>query len=107
MKKFLGIVFLVILSQGIYAQEQSWEYPFIKALNYEERREWNLAIEELEKSRALQEENLFVLKELGYCYAKQGEWEKAKECYEKVLFFYPEDSNAKKNLEILLENKTK
>lgn len=48
-EKFLGIVFLVILSQGIYAQEQSWEYPFIKALNYEERQEWNLAIEELER----------------------------------------------------------
>lgn len=52
-------------------------------------------------------DNPLILKELGYCYAKQGDFEKARDCYERVLQLEPEDSNAKKNLKILLETKTK
>lgn len=106
MKKFLGMLLLLILCQGAYSEEKSdWEYSFIKALNHEERKEWSSAIQELEKSRALQKDNPLILKELGYCYAKQGNFEKARDCYERVLQLEPEDSNAKKNLKILLETK--
>lgn len=106
MKKFLGAVLLLVLCQGVYSEEKmDWEYSFIKGLNYEEREEWGSAIQELEKSRALQKDNPLILKELGYCYGKQGDFEKARDCYERVLQLDPQDSNARKNLEILLENK--
>jgi len=106
MKKFLIMVCLLFLFQGSHSQVKiDWEYSFIKALNYEEKEEWSSAIQELEKSRILQADNIMILKELGYCYAKEGEFEKAKTCYEKVLKLDSQDSNAKKNLEILLENK--
>lgn len=104
MKKFLGMLLLLILCQGAYSEEKiDWEYSFIKGLNHEEREEWGSAIQELEKSRALQKDNPFILKELGYCYAKQGDFEKARDCYERVLQLDPEDNNARRNLEILLE----
>src|SRR3712207_9584164 len=84
----------LFLSLGVYAEEkEDWEYSFIRALNYEEKNEVEKAIQELEKSREIRPEDPYILRELGYCYGKKGNIEKAKECYEKVLEHYPEDEN--------------
>lgn len=86
-----------------YAEEKKdWEYSFIKALNYEEKDDLEKAIQELENSRSLRGGDPVILRELGYCYGKQGNISKAKECYEEVLSLYPGDINSLKNL-VLIE----
>lgn len=98
----LAICFFFLFSISYAEEIRTWEYSFIKGLNYEEKGDIEKAIEELEISRSLSEE-VVILRELGYCYGRIGEFVKAEKCYEKVLEKFPEDSNALKNLELIQE----
>lgn len=59
------------------------------------------AFEDFKRACQLNPYHIYVLENLGSCYALKGNTEKATECYEKVLAITPSFEAAKNNLEYL------
>lgn len=97
----LVLVCLVSPSYGTNLTREAWEYSFIKALNYEEKGDFDRAIVELERAYQEKPKELLILRELAYCYGHRGELSKAKELYQRVLEIDSQDENALKNIELI------
>ncbi len=67
-------------------------------------RAWDRALVFLEKARALQPDNLMILKSVGICYFQKQKYEEAVEVYEHILGLDDKDALAHYNLGIIFRH---